>query len=119
MSNETRQPAGVPTGGQFAATTHAEGAVALAVDTKPVHEFDSTGEAYDQTQCDDTIHDGDVLAIPSEGVYGFLYQAWPIAVTEQHGDLHSANLEGLLADNPQYVAAADQAKALARAAAHI
>jgi hypothetical protein len=54
-----------------------------------VHQFDSTGEAYDASQCRDDIHDGDVLFVPSEGVAGFLYKAWPVAVTEACGAFHS------------------------------
>jgi hypothetical protein len=54
-----------------------------------VHQFDSTGEAYDASQCRDDIHDGDVLFVPSEGVAGFLFKAWPVAVTEAHGAFHT------------------------------
>lgn len=60
-----------------------------------IHVFDSTGEAYDDTQTRDDIRDGDVLLIPSEGVVGFLNAAWPVAVTEAHGALHT--LKGGLA----------------------
>src|SRR5665647_3680890 len=38
MSNETRQPAGAPTGGQFAATAHPEAAVALTPTDTQTHE---------------------------------------------------------------------------------
>lgn len=53
-----------------------------------VHEFGSTGEAYDASQCDDNISDGDVLVVPSERVVGVLVRAWPVAVTPEHGELH-------------------------------
>jgi len=53
-----------------------------------VHRFRSTGEAYDSTQCRDDIRDGDVLVIEEERVVGFLVSAWPVAVTELHGELH-------------------------------
>jgi hypothetical protein len=46
-----------------------------------VHHFDSTGDAYDASQCDENAHDGDILAIPDEGVWGILFKAWPVAVT--------------------------------------
>ena len=119
MSNEqqSRRPAGSPAseGGQFAGTPHAEAAVALAAD-RPVHTFYATGEGYDLTQTDDDIHDGDVLAVPREGVYGFLYEAWPIAVVGGPGHFHSPNLEPLLADKPQYADAVAQARRLAAAA---
>ena len=58
------------------------------VDGVNVHEFSSTGQAYNQTQVDDSIKDGDVLIVPSEGVYGFLNEAWPIAVVGQ-GEFHT------------------------------
>ena len=68
-----------------------------------VHTFGSTSEAYDASQTRDDIHDGDVLSVPKEGVHGFLYQAWPIAVTEQTGMFHSAkDMDALLADEPKY-----------------
>lgn len=51
-------------------------------------EFDSTGEAYDATQCCEEIKDGDMLVIHSERVVG-LAQTWPLAVTPAHGALHS------------------------------
>lgn len=54
-----------------------------------VHTFASTGEAYDASQCDDDINDSDVLVVPSEGVVGVLCQAWPVAVTPEHGEFHA------------------------------
>ena len=51
-----------------------------------IHEFDSTGEAYDASQCDESIDNGDVLVVASEGVVGVLYKAWPVAVTERAGN---------------------------------
>jgi len=58
-----------------------------------VHTFDSTGEAYDASQCDDDISDGDVLVVPSESVVGVLIQAWPCAVGTLHGEFHTAGPE--------------------------
>jgi len=55
----------------------------------PVLEFDSTGDAYDACQYDDNIKNGDVLLIPSEGVVG-IAGTWPVAVTIENGNLHSA-----------------------------
>ncbi|RWN60188.1 hypothetical protein [Mesorhizobium sp.] len=57
------------------------------MNTIRVHFFDSTGEAYDATQCDETIKNGDVLVIESEKVVG-LADTWPVAVTEHSGNLH-------------------------------
>lgn len=113
-----RQPAGAPTGGQFAATAHPEAAVELASAAAPVHEFYSSGEGYNQTQWDDSIKDGDVLAVPREGVYGFLYEAWPVAVPNTRGEFHAVtDWDAFLAEHPQYEAPAAQARALAAAAA--
>jgi hypothetical protein len=50
--------------------------------------FDSTGDAYDATQCDESIQNGDALVIQSEGVVGLAW-TWPVAVTVQAGDLHA------------------------------
>lgn len=116
-ADRARQPAGVPTGGQFATTARAEAATTLTTPALPVHEFDSTGTGYDRTQVDDDIHDGDVLAVPSEGVYGFLYQAWPVAITVERGEFHAiTDLDVFLADNPQYATGAAQARHLAERA---
>jgi len=53
-----------------------------------IHWFADTGEAYDATQCDESVHQGDILVIPSEQVVGVAY-TWPIAVTFEHGNLHT------------------------------
>lgn len=50
--------------------------------------FESTGEAYDETQCNEDIKDGAVLVIREERVVGFLMKAWPVAVTKEYGNLH-------------------------------
>lgn len=48
-----------------------------------VHYFGSTGEAYDASQRDDDIADGDVLVVRSEGAVAVLVSAWPTARTER------------------------------------
>jgi hypothetical protein len=53
-----------------------------------IHRYESTGEAYDDSQCNEDIHDGDVLVVASEGVVGILVKAWPIAITEARGAFH-------------------------------
>jgi hypothetical protein len=53
------------------------------------HSFDTTGDAYDRTQCDDRIRHGDVLVIESESVVGILVEAWPVAITAEHGEFHT------------------------------
>ena len=58
-----------------------------------VHEFASTRQAYDGCQCNESIADGDVLSIPSQGVAGVAW-TWPVAVTANAGDLHSLDGTG-------------------------
>ena len=53
-----------------------------------VHVFASTSEGYDETQCSDDVRDGDILLVPSEGVAGFMAEAWPTAATKEHGHFH-------------------------------
>jgi hypothetical protein len=53
-----------------------------------VHEFASTGDAYDATQCRDDISNGDTLVIASERVIG-IADTWPVAVTVEFGKLHT------------------------------
>lgn len=53
-----------------------------------IHFFPSAVEAYDASQCTDNIIDGDLLVIPSEGVLGILIEAWPTAITVNHGEFH-------------------------------
>ena len=52
-----------------------------------IHRFESTAEAYDACQCDDTIRTGDVLIVAPEGVVG-IAGTWPVAVTQAHGEFH-------------------------------
>ena len=58
-----------------------------------VHEFDSSGQAYDRCQCDSSISDGDILLISSECVVGVAW-TWPTAVTQVFGELHSLSGTG-------------------------
>lgn len=62
------------------------------------HIFASTGDAYDQTQCNPAIRAGDILFIASEQVVGLSW-TWPVAVTALAGDLHEmAEAESAAAD---------------------
>jgi hypothetical protein len=58
--------------------------------TKPegFHQFESTGAAYDATQCREEIKNGDCLFIPEERVVG-LAATWPVAITANAGNLHA------------------------------
>jgi len=63
--------------------------------TPSIWNFDTdTGDAYDNTQWREDIKDGDLLFIrtPTEQVIGFLFEAWPIAVTVEHGELHGIKI---------------------------
>lgn len=53
-----------------------------------VHEYNTTAYAYDETQTNDDIRDGDVVIALHEGVVGILDQAWPFAITTEHGEFH-------------------------------
>jgi hypothetical protein len=64
-----------------------------------VHTYDDSHGAYDNTQCDDNVSDGDVVVVPSEGIAGFLFQAWPVAVTVAHGQLHGITPGALASDD--------------------
>ncbi|MGE9695932.1 hypothetical protein [Streptomyces sp. CH6] len=79
-----------------------------------VHTFESTQQAYNATQCRDDVRDGDVLAIPSEGVVGFLRSAWPAAITAKTGELHGIIGDPRTIDGGDYVASVDRAEAVAR-----
>ncbi|WP_312924375.1 hypothetical protein [Stutzerimonas nitrititolerans] len=52
-----------------------------------IHEFASSSDAYDSTQCDESVRKGDALLIASEGVVGLAW-TWPVAVTASAGELH-------------------------------
>ncbi len=49
--------------------------------------FETTGDAYDYCQHDDTIKNGDILVVKDEGVVGFA-GTWPVAITTLHGNFH-------------------------------
>lgn len=57
---------------------------------RPVHEYDSTEDAYGGCQCNDDLNDGDILHIPGEKVVG-LVATWPMAITKEYGALHIAD----------------------------
>lgn len=90
-----------------------------------VHTFSSTGQAYNESQTNERIKDGDVLSVPSEGVHGYLHQAWPIAThhrgnpgefhtpkADERGDT-SESLSHMLAESPKYRTAHDVAGKIA------
>ncbi|MFI5799085.1 hypothetical protein [Streptomyces sp. NPDC051677] len=78
-----------------------------------VHRFGSTSEAYDATQCRDDIRDGDVLVVESERVVGFLDAAWPVAITEAHGEFHGLKIPAREHKDGRFAASADCAERIA------
>ncbi|WP_199570569.1 hypothetical protein [Streptomyces murinus] len=79
-----------------------------------VHRFDSTGDAYDATQWNDEIRDGDVLVVESEGVVGILRSAWPAALTPANGELHKLTAPAGEVDGGRYAASVAAAADVAR-----
>ncbi len=79
------------------------------------HTFKTSGEAYDGSQCRDDVKDGDVL-ISEDGVVGFLFQAWPVAVTKNFGSLHTlaSPIEEIEDHEPCHVAGFKAAVAVAK-----
>ena len=61
-----------------------------------VHVFKelSTGDAYDETQTNDAIKDGDVIVCNGGETVAILIEAWPTAVKGPAGELHSL-MEGV------------------------
>lgn len=72
-----------------------------------VHTFDYAEGMYDRTQTDDTIKSGDVFYVPSAGIVGFLYGAWPVAVTEAAGEFHTFEVPLMQVEKDSWV---DQAQ---------
>ncbi|MFE5853167.1 hypothetical protein ACFQ61_08095 [Streptomyces sp. NPDC056500] len=68
-----------------------------------VWPFQSTSDAYDATQCDPRILDGDVLLIENEKVIGIAY-TWPFALTAHFGDLHVTTCDELTGRGGKYAA---------------
>lgn len=62
----------------------------FAFTTRRYHGFATTGNAYDATQCDVAIGNGDTLIILPEQVVGVAH-CWPFAVTETRGKLHGVS----------------------------
>ncbi|MEU1552207.1 hypothetical protein ABZ517_05720 [Streptomyces scabiei] len=85
-----------------------------ADNTQPkTHTFDSTTEAYNATQCNEEIRDGDVLVIESERVIGISW-TWPFALTERFGELHVTTADPRTYQGGIFAAGVDLAEQLAR-----
>lgn len=53
-----------------------------------VHVYNTTAYAYDETQTNEDIHDGDVIVAEDERAVAILDRAWPFAITAEHGEFH-------------------------------
>ena len=92
-------------------------------ETPVVHTLSmSTGAAYNRTQTDDEIYDGDVLYVldPKLGIIvGFMYSAWPTALycSTSPGELHTLTPGSDVSeiDGGRYAATAALAKKWAEA----
>lgn len=78
-----------------------------------VHTFDNTTDAYDATQCNEEIKDGDVLVIESEQVIGIAY-TFPFALTEYIGELHVTIANPRTREGGIFAAGVDRAEQIAR-----
>ena len=100
-------------------TQRLDGTLAVKKTAVQVHEFETSGQAYNRVQTEDWIKNGDVLVIPSEKVVGIAFSAWPAAVTKARGHLHgftdpTAPPAGESYDTPEEVAAWAEGWAKAR-----
>lgn len=87
---------------------------AIGIDGNRVHGFESAGAAYDMTQCDDRIKDGDILVVKSAGIVGILYDvAWPVALTKAGAKEWGAFVEDFTPDE-KYAGQIEQAIAIAK-----
>lgn len=74
---------------------------ATAEGGRKTHYFDTSGDAYDETQCSEEIKNGDLLVIKAERIVA-IADTWPFAVTKEHGMLH-APAEGVdLGTDPMF-----------------
>jgi hypothetical protein len=88
--------------------------------TPSIWNFDTdTGDAYNNTQWREDIKDGDLLFVrtSTEQVIGFLFEAWPIAVTAERGEFHGIkpqNKAEWLAKFPSHAESFEMAESWAR-----
>ncbi len=66
-------------------------------------------EAYDATQTNDDINEGDLLLV--DGGIALMYKAWPVMIYGEFPEFHQfKNLENFLNNNSQYKPAIDKAR---------
>ena len=54
--------------------------------------FDNSGYAYDRCNWDESMMTGRIFTVESEQIVGIAW-AWPVAVTQAHGKLHTTTLD--------------------------
>ncbi len=54
----------------------------------------STGEAYDRTQWDDEVKDGDIIVCNEGKSVAILVEAWPTLVKGEEGEFHTFMRDG-------------------------
>jgi hypothetical protein len=79
---------------------------------RPAFFYDSTGDAYDACQCCEELKRGDLIIVLSEKVVGIV-DTWPIAVTNESGNLHKVKVWVSFLNNPVWAAAIRDAKHIA------
>jgi hypothetical protein len=68
-----------------------------------VHDFFfDSADAYNQTQWNEAIRNGDILMIKSEQVIG-IADTWPVAVTKAFGSLHAVAPDADLLEHEELV----------------
>lgn len=81
-----------------------------------VIEYPSTDDAYDAVQCDESITDGTILLVrDGESAVGFVMEAWPVAVTVEHGAFGVLTVAPEAFRDGAYLDSWNQAARLARA----
>ncbi|MGW2074237.1 hypothetical protein ACWCPK_38350 [Streptomyces sp. NPDC001953] len=75
-----------------------------------VHRYDTTEEAYDWSQTGE-IADGDILVVENEQAIAVLMGAYPVALTEGHGEFHAGLMESARRhEGGRYAASVDVAE---------
>ncbi|MYX36524.1 MULTISPECIES: hypothetical protein [unclassified Streptomyces] len=103
--------------GQLAAAVIGMASLVEKVDAERasgIFRFFDTVDAYDATQCREDIEEGAILIVESDKVVGFLVEAWPVAITQEHGEFHPLDRPIREFYDGKYVEAAARAATIAR-----
>jgi hypothetical protein len=74
-----------------------------------------TGESYDRTQWDESVHDGDVIVCDMGRTVAILVQAWPTVVFGERGEFHelARHTSWATLDDGRYAGSYDVARSVA------